>query len=339
MDSEQTLDKALRISENLCESKTVNVAPIEGGRNSRIFRVETSDNVYALKFFRPDKNGKMERFEAETTALRIFKENGIAVTPKIMAEDRNNNCSLMEWIEGDQVLEYGAVEIKALASFVKNVHKISTNEKYRKVRYATETCLNGDEIVMQVKNRLKRLESSKNQYPELRELLDNNLMPAFDEITEWSRSAYFQMGMDFSDNISFEKQTLSLVDIGFHNTLRKNGTLYFFDFEFFGWDDPAHLISDTLWHPGMSLRTENRKVFCSNVVDVFSNDDQFFTRLHAQFPLYGFRWCMIMLNVFLRDYKSFKKDDSITKTNQIKKVKLLLDRIKNHQSELKDITS
>jgi len=71
---------------------TLNVSPVDSGRNSRIYRVEGDRGVFALKFFRPDKEGKRERFEAEITALELFSESGMGLTPRIIAKDQENNC-------------------------------------------------------------------------------------------------------------------------------------------------------------------------------------------------------------------------------------------------------
>ena len=89
----------------------------------------------------------------------------------------------------------------------------------------------------------------------------------------------------------------------------------------------------------MSLDSKKQSIFYNNIVNGFSNDEQFFNRLNAQFPLYGLRWSMIMLNVFLTDYKSFRKNDDNLKARQLRKVNILLERINNHQIELKNIIS
>ena len=49
-----------------------------------------------------------------------------------------------------------------------------------------------------------------------------------------------------------EQRTLSPSDFGFHNALRRpDGRVVFLDLEYFGWDDPAKMISDFLLHPAL----------------------------------------------------------------------------------------
>ena len=71
-------------------------------------------------------------------------------------------------------------------------------------------------------------------------------------------------GLDFDTVLPQEQRSLVPSDFGFHNALRRpDGTLAFFDFEYFGWDDPVKLTADVLLH--------------------------------------GLRWALIVLNEFLPD--------------------------------------
>ncbi len=287
-----------------CGTTTLNIFPVEGGRNSRIYRVEDGGKVFALKFFRPDNEGQRQRFDAETTALSLFAEYGIEETPRVIAKDRVNNCVLMEWIEAERVNNYGEVEINALISFIQKVHKIASKAVNQKIRYATEACLNGDEIIKQINLRLSRLEASKGIYPELREFIDNKFLPALDEILNWSQQQYKKSALNFHENISLKQQTLSVVDFGFHNVLRKQNKFYFLDFEFFGWDDPVKLVADTLQHPGMALDDGMKQILFSGLKRIFDSDNTFLLRFKFLYPLFGLKWCTIMLNQFLPGYQS-----------------------------------
>ena len=99
-------------------------------------------------------------------------------------------------------------------------------------------------------------------------------------------------------------QILSPSDMGFHNAVRDSqGTWRFFDFEYFGWDDPAKLVSDFILHPGpgMQLTAPLQELFLSAVLPLFGEDPLFRKRLACVYPLYGLKWCCILLNEFLPD--------------------------------------
>lgn len=286
-----------------------------------------------MKFFRPDKDGKRERFEAETTALSLFANGGIETTPRIIAKDELNNCVLMEWIEGERVEEYGAVEIKALVAFIQKVHDLARKRSGQKIRCATEACLSGNEVLRQIHLRLGRLEATKNEHSGLREFIDEQFMPAVNEISLWSQKQYQGAGLNFDENIPLGQQTLSLVDFGFHNVLRKDDKFYFLDFEFFGWDDPVKLIADTLQHPGMALDEEKKQVLFSGLSKIFEGDEMFLARLKFLYPLFGLKWCMIMLNQFLPGYTPLASKGVIGKEKQLERVRSLVRSVHENYQE------
>ena len=78
-----------------------------------------------------------------------------------------------------------------------------------------------------------------------------------------------------------------------------SGALRLIDLEYFGWDDPAKLVSDFCWHPGMTLSQKLRDEWVRATTEIYSRDQSFVARLHATHPLYGLRWAMIVLNPFL----------------------------------------
>ena len=134
--------------------------------------------------------------------------------------------------------------------------------------------------------------------------LNEEFIPAFKKITTWSRKKYQKKGIDFDIDISPDQLTLSPVDIGFHNCLRTENQLIFLDFEFFGRDDPVKLVADSLQHPGSLLRKEQNDYFKTALNSIFIDDEQYQDRLKYLFPLFGLKWCMIMLNPFIKSYNN-----------------------------------
>ena len=332
--SESNLKQATDIARSLCKTAKADVYPVEGGRNSRIYRVENNGDVYALKFFRSDKDGKKERWEAETTALELFFMNGITSTPKVIAKDRERNCVLIEWIDGEKVDEYGAKEINDIMGFIQKVHDIALCAKDHEVRRATDATLNGDDIVNQINARLDRIESSRSKYSQLDKFINENFMPVFNEVSAWSQEEYKRCGLNFNEDIEFEQRTLSIVDFGFHNILRQDNDYYFFDFEFFGWDDPAKLVADTLQHPGMNLNDEKKQALFEGFIKVFGKDEKFLSRLKLLYPLFGLKWCMIMLNPFQPGYQLLKSDGDVQRNTQLKRVQNLTKSVYESYKEL-----
>jgi hypothetical protein len=110
------------------------------------------------------------------------------------------------------------------------------------------------------------------------------------------------IGLDFDTVLQQEKRSLVPSDFGFHNSLRRpDGTLAFFDFEYFGWDDPVKLTADVLLHPGTPLMLPRRQQFRHAAECLYGRDATFRLRLDALYPLFGLRWALIVLNEFLPD--------------------------------------
>jgi len=292
------------IAEGLINSSKIRAVSLSGsGANSRIYRLETSDNVYALKFYREGKKHFNDRLKSEQRALKLFHENGIFNVPQIYNFDLKNNCVLMEWVNGEIISNSDSVDIDCLSEFIISVDRVKNSINLESHIEADGACLSVSELMSQIKNRIDKLESSDSV--ELLNFIQHDLSPLFEEVSSWVCDYYTNHSMSLNDNLDIELQTLSVVDFGFHNAMKKNnGDIIFIDFEFFGLDDPVKLVSDTLLHPHplMNLSHEFRQNFFDKTLDYFNKDDQYYTRVKALYPLYALRWCTIMLNSFLPNY-------------------------------------
>ena len=90
----------------MLSTKVNSIHPVRGGRNSRIFKFESNNKKYALKFYRNDENSLRNRFNAEITALTIFNKYNNINVPKLISTNESNNCVILEWIDGTEIKEY-----------------------------------------------------------------------------------------------------------------------------------------------------------------------------------------------------------------------------------------
>ncbi len=110
-----------------------------------------------------------------------------------------------------------------------------------------------------------------------------------------AREAYRRLGFDFSEDIAPQFRTLIPSDMGAHNALRAaDGRLHFLDFEYFGWDDPLTSIANFIMHPGMRLSERQKALYQHALLGHFGRHAET-DRLPALMPLYGLRWCAIIL--------------------------------------------
>lgn len=277
------------------------VEPVRStGRNSRVFRVRSHGDSFALKNYPPDQGRGRDRMGAEAGALGLLNRHDIPAVPRLLGSDAARGYILMEWIEGESVDNPTAADMEAAMSFLSAVHALRLVDEAAVQPLAAEACLSGTEIVTQVERRIARLSDLAPAEPALIRFLDSEVKPLLEAVNEWAEAGYRARGLAFGRPIDDSARTLCPSDFGFHNALRTPaGRLVFIDFDYFGWDDPVKLVSDFLLHPGMSLPVSMKRRFAGRMTEVYGNDASFAARLSLLFPLFALRWCMIMLNEFL----------------------------------------
>lgn len=272
-----------------------------GGGNNRLFRVRTSDGrSYALKEYPRRTGDPRDRLSVEYGALEFLSQHKSVSVPRAIAADHDNGFALYEWIEGGPVSAPADRDIDAALAFAANLHGIRNAAGAEKLPLASEACLSGAEIVAQVGRRHERFKLIAQSEPRLAQFLATDFGATAEAAEVWSRAGYKSLGWSFETPIPRGQQSLSPSDFGFHNAIRRaDGDLVFVDFEYFGWDDPVKLASDFMQHPGMSLSPAQYERFRAGIVKIYGGEAAFAQRLALLYPLYGLRWCMILLNEFL----------------------------------------
>ena len=89
-------------------------------------------------------------------------------------------------------------------------------------------------------------------------------------------------------------------DFGFHNILadtHNQERLFFLDFEYSGWDDPAKLLADFFHHVGQSVSWEYKWSLLEQFASHRKQDPNFIKRWETVIDLIGLEWVLIVLNV------------------------------------------
>lgn len=272
-----------------------------GGGNNRLFRVRTAkDRSFALKEYPKRTNDPRDRLAFEFGALEFMSRHPSISVPRAFAADRAGGFALYEWIDGGPVTSPADRDVDAAVAFAAGLHAIRQAPGADRLPLASEACLSGAEIVAQVGRRHDRFKEIAKAEPRLAEFLAGDFEPAAARAIDAAREGYAKRGWSFDAPLPGEQQTLSPSDFGFHNAIRRpNGDLVFVDFEYFGWDDPVKLVADFLQHPGMALTAAQYARFRAGTERIYAADAAFAARLALLYPLYGLRWCMILLNEFL----------------------------------------
>jgi hypothetical protein len=272
-----------------------------GGGNNRLFRARAADGrSFALKEYPRRTNDPRDRLAVEYGALEFMSRHPSVSVPRAFAADRAGGFALYEWIDGGPVSSPTDRDIDAALRFAADLHAIRKAPGAENLPLASEACLSGAEIVAQVDRRHERFKQIAQTEPRLAEFLSTDFGPVAEKAAAWASAGYGKEGWSFDAPLPREQQCLSPSDFGFHNAIRRpDGGLVFVDFEYFGWDDPVKLAADFLQHPGMKLSPAQYARFRAGTEKIYGEEAAFAPRLALLYPLYGLRWCMILLNEFL----------------------------------------
>jgi hypothetical protein len=325
----------------LAKAEVVALKPVTGGGNNRVYRAELSDGrMVAAKCYPSQEEDPRDRLGLEFGGLSFLADQGVGqALPRPLAADREAGVALYEWIEGDAVSasDFAARrlgDVNQTLVLLAKLHDLRLAPGAKNLPPGSDPCFSGAELVAGIAGRRARL----GEVAEDNELLRTFLCGEFDAALEETRQLvvrnYEAAGMNFDAAIPERERTLSPSDFGFHNARRReDGSLVFLDFEYFGWDDPAKLTADILMHPGMVLSTEEEAEFRKGLAEINREDETYEARLSALWPLFGLRWCLILLNEFLperwfrRIYADGERDHEAAQAGQLDKAGAMLRRM------------
>ena len=328
------------VARSLCGGTVGNLEEISGAGNHRVYRVDGDNGTrFALKTYFSGGHDGGARMSAEFKGLSYLWGEGLRTIPEPMAADREAQCALFGWIDGEAVKTPTPADIDAACDFVRSLRDIARQDAADDLPLAREACLSADELYRQIVSRRARLEREAAFRGDLSEFLrdtfGNTLHVTWSKTREGLRAA----GISPTQELPGEHRTLSPSDFGFHNAVRgDDGSLVFCDFEYFGWDDPVKLVADFVLHPGMALRVRLATRFEKQATAIFADDPAFAVRLRLLKPLYALRWALIVLNEFVperwaqRAFAHGDRDRNIVLARQLGKAEGFVDRVKRENA-------
>ena len=305
-ENDMIIQKNNSLLSQIIGSNIASVKRINDGRNSSVYTLTCENSKkYVVKFYFPNPSDKKDRMNKEFSSLKFLWEHSIRSIPQPIAIEKEHQFAIYDHIEGTKILfqEINAKDIDYACEFLKKLYRLKTREESNQLPFASEACFSVREIVENIEERYKRLTAlprEDKQNNALFEFLEKEFNPSLSTTVTWCKDELTKQGIYYSSKLEKENRTLSPSDFGFHNAIRqKDGSIVFLDFEHFGWDDPAKMISDFLIHPDMDPQPNLKKLFVRNMVSYFVEDKNLKTRLKVVFPLFGLKWCLIFLNEFL----------------------------------------
>jgi len=310
-----------------------------GGRNSQVFSVTLTDGqkYVAKRYFRHESDPR-DRQGVEFQSLRFLWDQGVRCIAEPIDSDQELGWSVFEFAGDTKVTsqEVTEADIDFSTEFLLDLSDLNGVPGSELMPPASEACFSMAAIIDNIDHRLEAL--SEADAPELVDFLQYEFRPGLALVVSWCQEQSEATGISFTSNLDRQECTLSPSDFGFHNAVhREDGSIVFLDFEYFGWDDPAKMTSDFLLHPAMELQPKLLRRFAGNLVAGFSGNRQLADRIRLTYPLFGLKWCLILLNEFLpaniarREFAAGQHQEALElRAGQLAKAKTMFDRV-NHE--------
>jgi Ser/Thr protein kinase RdoA (MazF antagonist) len=310
------------LAEALVGGPVTALAPVRGGGNNRVFRVEAGGGTYALKFYPPQSADRRDRLGQEWQALTFLRHHGIAAVPLPLACDAASHAALYEWIEGAPPTDRAAA-IAAMAAFFARVQDL--RPAGGGIGFGSTPVLCPAQAVEQFEDRLEALAEAPGD-------VADHLDAVRDAAARAALRARAGLGDAFHLPLERSAQVLSPSDFGLHNMLvEPGGRIRFLDFEYFGWDGPDKAVADMGRHPGSAFSPAER----AHLRRLLVKDAAFDRRLALTEPLFGLIWCLILLNEFRPDRRVRRglavgsPEALAAEARQLQKSRLLLDQLRH----------
>jgi Ser/Thr protein kinase RdoA (MazF antagonist) len=299
---------------------TFTIAPFAGGRNNRVYRVETAHDVFILKQYFQNPKDLRDRLGNEHALLGYLRATGSRYAPRLLSVDRENRAILMEFIAGRRIaLEDVTIRhIDHAIRFHEELNAGRFSELGRNLPFASEACFSLRQHLSVTQRRVDRLAEIDRDAAGL----------AADEIISLWKDVRTLIESS-AEELPQEERCISASDFGFHNALETgDGDIRFFDFEYAGWDDPAKLIADFANQPDMTLDRSLSNRFAEAVIARHPYPEKLRLRAQMLEPLYQIKWACICLNDFLPGGQSRRDFTGHGSNLQLNRACAMLERAK-----------
>jgi thiamine kinase-like enzyme len=315
-------DALLKSLRNRLDDLELQLQTLRAGGNSRVLLATGQFGERVVKHYLDDGR---RRLQTEYLCCQFLAGQGLPVPqPELLGAEEQ--YVVYQRLPGKQLApeQIDAKHIEQLLDFLARLHALC--DRAEGFGAAAEACLTAAEPIAIVERRRQRL--SQVDHPELQSFLTEQVDPLCTQLIE-----NYRLHEGFTgEPLPRTEQTLSPSDFGFHNALSSaDGTLAFVDFEYFGWDDPAKLIADFLWHPAMELPVELKKQFVRGCLQIYPAACR--QRLLQSYSLHGMKWVLLVLNEFLTDdwqrrqFAGEERQRADRLSEQLEKAKSMLRRI------------
>ncbi len=299
-----------------------------GGANNAVFRVDRARQSFVLKQYFSHSGDPRDRFATETAFIDFLWRGGVRTIPQLLARCDKQRLALYRFLHGRRLDpgEVDASHVDQAAQFCRELFRLQELPGAESLAPGSEACFSSDEHLACVDRRLARLAS----IPAETEIHARTIRFVRDELSPCWNQVRRGVEQGRGETTKSAPRVLSPSDFGFHNAILDDcGRLFFFDFEYAGWDDPAKLVCDFFCQVQVSVP----RSLMPRLMEAFSGSpsgEGLAERVGCLLPVYMVKWCAIVLNDFLpvdsarRRFSAAKPPSALRLEGQLEKARRLL---------------
>ena len=337
MTSKIFMEEAAALLVKAGHHESFELSPLTGGVNNRIFLIRSDNRIIAvLKQYYHRKDNLRNRLSSDYGFSQFLWNHGVHQIPMPLAADPNHHLALFSYIDGKKMIpsEITKQHIDQVLDFYFAINSFRAAEDAGILPKASEACFSLAEHIRLTENRVRRLQkitglSETDKKAE--RFIQDELLPIWEQVKYTARQKAESNNLILDERIPESDMRLSPSDFGFHNALAdEDGKLYFMDFEYAGWDDPAKMVCDLFCQPQIPIPPQCYSYITEKVVSDLSNPEMHRQRIGMLLPVYKIKWCCIILNEFLpmgRSRREFMKkmlNPEVNKADQLQKAMLVI---------------
>ena len=272
-----------------------NLIQLRGGINNYVFRCDTEKRNFVIKGYRHKLTGQRDYMQAEIEFLRYAYLVAPSLVPELISIDVDRRCVVLECINGLSYSEGIAPTKKdieasmellrclnANLNLARQMVQLDASDGFRSLRQHVEN-LHERIAAMQTEHLMNEL---KNKARVIIRILKESIEQVEERLEDQIKTGTVQ------DKLDPELVRVSPSDFGFHNAIRTENGVKFFDFEYAGWDDPAKTCIDFVLQPRVPVKLEGREI-----LELLMKDKAKYlqARYNSLFPLLELKWVCIKL--------------------------------------------
>ena len=281
------------------------VTRIRGGKNNVVTKVLVAGRPLLAKLYFAHEGDPRDRLGTEFAALSFLWDRGVRCIPQPLSLEREHGVGIYEFVAG-QPLAPGAVSADdgmQLAELLVQMWALRGDPEAQRLQNASEASYSLRAYLEMIEARVARLRAapvSRGAGVDIHAFVDGEVAPAVGLVREFVESQVAELGVDFEEETPRGRRTISPGDIGFHNAVRRDdGSLVFVDFEYAGWDDPAHVLNSACLPPGVPLPRDFHLPVLTELLSRFDGGAGLACRVRLVYPILALKWSLIVLNEFI----------------------------------------